>query len=181
LDGADVATWDPEDVGQHIGYLPQDGELFDSTVGANIARMGDEDSSAIVEAAHLAEVHDVILRLRDGYDTQIGDGGAILSGGQRQRIALARALYGDPKLVVLDEPNANLDQDGESALSRTLVRLGQRGVTTIAITHRPGILRHVDKILLLRNGVIELFDHRDVVLAKIVRPVPAQALQRAGS
>jgi ABC-type protease/lipase transport system fused ATPase/permease subunit len=143
--------------------------------------MGDEDSSAIVEAAHLAEIHDVVLRLRDGYDTQIGDGGAILSGGQRQRIALARALYGDPKLVVLDEPNANLDQDGESALSRTLVRLGQRGVTTIAITHRPGILRHVDKILLLRNGVIELFDHRDVVLAKIVRPVPAQALQRAGS
>lgn len=182
LDGADVATWDPEDMGRHIGYLPQDVELFDGTVGANIARMGDEDSAAILEAAQLAEVHDVILRLNDGYYTEIGDDGAILSGGQRQRIGLARALYGDPKLIVLDEPDANLDQDGESALARTLVRLSQRGVTTVAITHRPGILRHVDKILVLRHGAIELFDRRDEVLSKILRPVPAgQTLQRAGA
>ncbi len=136
--------------------------------------MGDEDSPAIIEAARLAEVHDVILRLNGGYDTEIGHNGATLSGGQNQRIALARALFGDPRFVVLDEPNANLDQDGENALARTLVRLKQKRITTVVITHRLWILRHVDKILLLRDGAVELFGARDDVLAKIARPAPAK-------
>jgi len=174
LDGADIAQWDSEDRGPHIGYLPQDVELFDGTVRANVARMGDEDSPAIIEAARLAEVHDVILRLNGGYDAEIGHNGATLSGGQSQRIALARALFGDPRFVVLDEPNANLDQDGENALARTLVRLKQRRITTVVITHRLWILRHVDKILLLRDGGVELFGARDDVLAKIARPAPAK-------
>lgn len=177
LDGADVAGWDSEDLGPHIGYLPQDVELFRGSVRANISRMGDEASPAIIEAARLGEVHDVILRLKDGYDTEVGHNGAVLSGGQSQRIALARALFGDPRFLVLDEPNANLDQEGESALARTLVRLKQRKVTTVVITHRMWILRHVDKILFLRDGAVELFGPRDEVLAKIARPAPAHTVE----
>ena len=173
LDGAELSTWDREDLGRHIGYLPQDVELFDGSVHANIARMGDEENEGVLEAASLAEVHEVILELRNGYETEIGKRGAALSGGQSQRIALARALFGDPKLVVLDEPNANLDQDGENALARTLLRLRERAVTTVVITHRLWILRHVDKILVLREGSIEAFGPRDEVLAKIARPTPA--------
>jgi PrtD family type I secretion system ABC transporter len=181
LDGADVSKWDGGDLGPHIGYLPQDVELFDGSVHANIARMGDEESDGIVEAAQLAEVHDIVLGLKDGYETQIGERGAGLSGGQSQRIALARALYGDPKLIVLDEPNANLDQDGENALARTLMRLRERKVSTIVITHRLWILRHVDKIMLLRNGCVEIFGPRDEVLAKIARPAPVQASEGQAS
>ena len=145
-------------------------------VRANIARMGDEASADIVEAARLAEAHDVILRLKDGYDAEIGHNGVVLSGGQSQRIALARALFGDPKFIVLDEPNSNLDQDGENALARTLVRLGERKVSTVVVTHRLWILRHVDKILVLRDGAVELFGPRDEILAQIARPAPAQTL-----
>jgi ABC-type protease/lipase transport system fused ATPase/permease subunit len=172
-----VATWDSEDLGRHVGYLPQDVELFNGTIRANIARMGDEESSAIVDAARLAEVHEVILGMEDGYETEIGDHGAILSGGQSQRVALARALFGDPRLVVLDEPNANLDQDGDDALARTLQRLSQRKVTTVVITHRLWILRHVDKILLLRNGNVDMFGPRDEILSKIARPAAAPMRQ----
>lgn len=179
LDGANVATWDSEDLGRHVGYLPQNVELFNGTIRANIARMGDEESSAIVDAARLAEVHEVILSMEDGYETEIGGHGAILSGGQNQRIALARALFGDPRLVVLDEPNANLDQDGDDALARTLQRLSQRKVTTVVITHRLWILRHVDKILLLRNGSVEMFGPRDEILSKIARPAAAPMRQTA--
>ncbi len=176
LDNADVAQWDSEDLGPHVGYLPQDVELFNGSVRANIARMGDEASADIVEAARLAEAHDVILRLKDGYDAEIGHNGVVLSGGQSQRIALARALFGDPKFIVLDEPNSNLDQDGENALARTLVRLGERKVSTVVVTHRLWILRHVDKILVLRDGAVELFGPRDEILAQIARPAPAQTL-----
>ncbi len=182
LDGAELSTWNREDLGRHIGYLPQDVELFDGSVHVNIARMGDEENEGILEAARLAEVHEVILGLRNGYETEIGKRGAALSGGQSQRVALARALFGDPKLVVLDEPNANLDQDGENALVRTLIRLRERAVTTVVVTHRLWILRHVDKILVLREGSVEAFGPRDEVLAKIARPSPARVAETfAGS
>ncbi len=177
LDGAELSSWDREDLGRHIGYLPQDVELLDGSVHANIARMGDSGEQGVTEAARLAEVHAVILGLKNGYGTVIGKQGLALSGGQNQRIALARALFGEPKLVVLDEPNANLDQDGENALARTLLRLRERAVTTVVITHRLWILRHVDKILVLRDGSVEAFGPRDEVLAKIARPVPARVVE----
>ena len=169
LDGAD---WDPADVGRYIGYLPQDIELFAGTVRENIARMSEGDPEAIVAAARAADVHDLVLHLADGYETEIG-GGMALSGGQRQRIALARALYGDPRLVVLDEPNANLDQPGEEALANVITRLKERGATSVLITHRMWILRRVDKILVLgADGA--MFGARDQILAKVAGPQTGQ-------
>jgi PrtD family type I secretion system ABC transporter len=172
LDGADIALWPRDRLGQHIGYLPQDVELFSGTVAENIARLGEVDDEAAIDAARRANAHDMILRLPQGYDTQIGDGGAALSGGQRQRIGLARALYGRPRLVVLDEPNANLDGEGEAALTQAMAGMKQDGVTQIVITHRPSILSNVDKLLVLREGMVELFGPRAEVLAKLSRPAP---------
>ncbi len=158
LDGADIFQWDHEELGKFIGYLPQDVELFPGTVKDNIARMGEADSDKVVEAARKAGVHELVLQLPEGYDTNIGGAAAqILSGGQRQRIALARAIYDNPKLVVLDEPNSNLDDVGEQALMYTLNMLKKDGVTTIIITHKPGILSGVDKILLLKEGQVAMF------------------------
>jgi PrtD family type I secretion system ABC transporter len=173
LDGADVADWDSADVGQHIGYLPQDIELFGGTVRENIARMSEGEPETIVAAARAADVHNLVLHLADGYETEIGGAGMSLSGGQRQRIALARALYGDPSLVVLDEPNANLDQPGEEALASVIDRLKERGATSVLITHRMWILRRVDKILVLGTDGA-MFGERDQILAKVAGPQAGQ-------
>ncbi len=155
LDGADIAAWPRARLGPYIGYLPQNVELFAGTVSQNIARMGEVDSAAVIDAAKRADAHEMILRLPQGYDTFIGEGGSFLSAGQRQRVALARALYGKPCLVVLDEPNSNLDGQGEAALIEAIRRMKAAGVTLIVITHRSTLLTNMDKILLLREGVIE--------------------------
>jgi ABC-type protease/lipase transport system fused ATPase/permease subunit len=151
LDGADLSQWPREQIGPHIGYVPQDVELFPGTVAENIARLGHVDSPAVVRAAQRAHVHELILSLPQGYDTPIDPAGAVLSPGQRQRIALARALYGEPKLLILDEPNSNLDGAGENALAGTLRDLrGQ--VTVVVVTHRNTLIQHVDKMLVLDAG-----------------------------
>ncbi|MCK5361424.1 MAG: ATP-binding cassette domain-containing protein, partial [Gammaproteobacteria bacterium] len=149
LDGADVASWDPDELGQHIGYLPQTVELFPGTIAQNIARMRESDDAAVIEAARLADVHGMILRLPEGYNTDVGLHGHRLSGGQKQRIALARALFGEPALIVLDEPNSNLDNPGEQALLRSLVKLKQHGRTILVVAHQPSTMRTADKVLVL--------------------------------
>lgn len=150
-------------------------ELFAGTVGENIARMTKGSDEAIIEAAQLAHAHDMIQRLSDGYDTQIGDAGARLSGGQRQRIGLARAVYGDPRLIILDEPNANLDQAGESALAGAVIELKRRGAAMLIVGHRPSTLAQADKILLLKDGKAELYGPRDAVLQQLRNAAAAKA------
>jgi PrtD family type I secretion system ABC transporter len=171
LDGADVSRWDRDALGPHLGYLPQDVELLAGTVGENIARFadvsGDQASALIVRAAQRAHAHDMILQLPDGYDTPIGAAGAVLSGGQRQRIALARALYGDPRFVVLDEPNANLDAAGEAALLATLADLKASGVTVVMVSHNPTLTAALDKLAFLRGGALEMFGPSAAVLARL--------------
>jgi len=170
LDGADVFMWQREDFGRHVGYLPQDVELFDGTVFRNIARMGEAEPEDVFEAARLAGCHDMILRLPNGYDTEIGDGGQHLSGGQRQLLGLARAMFGRPKLVVLDEPNSNLDGDSEAALTRALETLKAQGTTVVLVSHRPALVQGVDKVLLLKEGAIEMFGPRAEVLKRLMAP-----------
>ena len=169
LDGADVSQWPRELLGRHIGYLPQDIELFADTVAANISRFRNDNDQDVIEAARLAGVHDMILRLPAGYETQIGDGGAILSGGYRQRIGLARAVYGNPSFVVLDEPSSNLDSDGDRALITCIAELKQRGATIVLVSHRPNTLTAVDKLLLLREGAADMFGPRDDVISRLSR------------
>ena len=172
LDGADIFAWDGQSLGKYIGYLPQDVELFSGTISENIARLGEIDSEKVVQAATLAGVHELILRLPQGYDTQIGQGGSNLSGGQRQRVGLARVFYGDPKLVILDEPNSNLDERGEKALLQALMQLKNSGVTTIMVTHKPSLLSFVDKVLLLKDGRMAMFGPREAVFQKMMPPPP---------
>lgn len=167
LDGADMFHLDRAAVGPHLGYLPQDIELFEGSIAENIARFGDVDAAKVVEAAQIAGVHEMILRLPQGYDTVIGAHGGALSGGQRQRIGLARAIYGDPKLVILDEPNSNLDDAGERALGEALIKLKQKGTTLFIITHRVSALAYVDNLLVLSEGQIVMSGARDQVLAQL--------------
>ncbi len=169
LDGADVYLWNKDELGQYVGYLPQDIELFDGTIAENISRFSDIDPDKVIAAARRAGVHEMILRFPLGYDTPIGRGGSFLSGGQRQRIGLSRALYGDPSLVVLDEPNSNLDEAGEAALVQAVMELKSHGKTVIVITHRTSIIGVVDKILFLREGQLQLFGPRQEVLATLLR------------
>ncbi len=167
LDGADIFQWNKDELGPHIGYLPQDIELFGGSVSENIARFGEIDPEKVILAAKRAGVHEMILHLPKGYDTLLGDGGAGLSGGQKQRLGLARTMYGDPSLIVLDEPNSNLDDVGEQALVQAVNDLRQRGKTIVLISHRPGIIGITNKLLLLRDGVGQLFGPTDQVLAAL--------------
>lgn len=175
LDGADIFIWQREELGPHIGYLPQDIELFEGTISENIARFGEVDSQAVVKAAQMAGVHDMILRLPEGYDTMIGATGGALSGGQRQRIGLARAIYGNPRLVVLDEPNSNLDDQGEAALAVALQNLKETGATVFIITHRASVLSQVQKLMVMREGALAMFGPRDQVLAELNKASRAAA------
>ncbi|MCC8941319.1 type I secretion system permease/ATPase [Bradyrhizobium sp. Arg68] len=181
LDGADVSTWVRKAVGDHVGYLPQDIELFADTVAANVSRFEEGSDNEVIHAAQLAGVHEMIVRLQSGYDTQVGEGGAILSGGFRQRIGLARAVYGNPSFVVLDEPSSNLDAEGDNALADCIVQLKKRGTTVVIISHRPATISVVDKILVLREGTAEMFGPRLEIMSRLTRPVPVHAVQSAGS
>lgn len=169
LDDLPIDSWNRVDLGPHLGYLPQDIELFEGTIAENIARFRELDSTKVIEAARCAGLHDMILRFPKGYDTPIGEAGNLLSGGQRQRIGLARAVYGDPVLIILDEPNANLDDAGEAALTRTVLDLKEKGRTVFLITHRPGAIAAADRLVLLRDGQIHIQGTRDEVIA-LLRP-----------
>ncbi|HYG63261.1 MAG TPA: type I secretion system permease/ATPase [Thermoanaerobaculia bacterium] len=171
LDAAALEQWRPEDLGEHIGYLPQDVELFAGTVAQNIARFeAQPDPQAVIAAAQAANVHEMILHLPDGYETAVGEAGAALSGGQRQRLGLARALYGNPFLVVLDEPNSNLDAEGEQALTQAILGVRARGGVVVVIAHRPSALAGVDQVLVMAEGRMQSFGPKDEVLGRVLRP-----------
>jgi len=181
LDGADVCVWARSTLGRHVGYLPQDIELFSDTIAANISRFQVGEDNAVIAAARMADVHEMILRLPNGYDTEVGEGGAILSGGYRQRIALARAVYGNPSLVVLDEPSSNLDADGDAALTDCIIQLKEQGTTVVIVSHRPSTIGVVDKILVLRDGAAEMFGPRAEIMARLTRSVPVHAVQNSAT
>lgn len=179
LDGADINNWNKQELGAHVGYLPQDVELFEGSISENIARFGKIESDKVIQAAKAAGVHEMILQLPKGYDTVIGSDGVNLSGGQRQRIGLARALYGQPRLIVLDEPNSNLDDVGERALAAAIAQIKASGATIFIITHRTNILTQLDRLLVMRNGVIALWGPREKVLAEISAQHQATTQQQA--
>jgi PrtD family type I secretion system ABC transporter len=178
LDGADVFTWDRADFGRYVGYLPQDTELFSGTVRDNIARFREGvTDEEVVQAATLAGVHELVLRMPKGYDTDIGEAGVVLSAGQRQRVGLARSMLGDPAFIVLDEPNASLDAEGEDALLKAMEGMKAKGATVIVISHKPGIFRSADKLLVLREGRIDLFGPKDQVMARLMKPTEVRAIE----
>jgi PrtD family type I secretion system ABC transporter len=180
LDGADVFTWDRADFGRHVGYLPQDTELFAGSIRHNIARFrADVTDEQVVRAAQMAGVHDLILRLPKAYETDVGEGGHTLSAGQRQRVGLARAMLGDPAFVVLDEPNASLDAEGEEALMQAVDAMKANGSTVVIISHKPSVFRGADKILVLREGRVELFGPRDQVMSRLMKPAEVRAVEAA--
>ncbi|EPR9642896.1 TPA: type I secretion system permease/ATPase [Klebsiella pneumoniae] len=178
LDNADIYQWNKDELGPYIGYLPQDIELFAGTIAENIARFSEVDAEKVIDAARLAGVHELILRFPHGYDTVIGNSGAGLSGGQKQRIGLARALYGDPSLIVLDEPNSNLDDAGELALNQAIALLRQRKKTVVLITHRTNLLSMTSKLLLLVSGKVNAFGPTNQVLQALANAQKAQAAQQ---
>ncbi|WP_449434869.1 type I secretion system permease/ATPase [Pseudomonas putida] len=180
LDGADIASWDKHALGPYVGYLPQDIELFEGSISENIARFEKVDPEKVVQAAQMAGVHEMILMLPDGYDTVIGSDGVNLSGGQRQRIGLARAIYGNPRLIVLDEPNSNLDDIGERALGVALQKLKESGATVFIVSHRPNILTRLDRLLVMSAGTVSLYGERDRVLAELAAQ-QAKGQQRVAS
>jgi len=184
LDGADVHNWERTQKGAYLGYLPQDVELLDGTISENIARFGEIDADKIVEAAQMAGIHEMILQLPEGYETRIAGNGYLLSTGQRQRVGIARAVYGNPRVVVLDEPNSNLDQAGEAALMSTLASLRRKGASVIVVAHRTNIVSHVDKILVLVDGKVAFFGSRDEGLSLLglapQPPTPPKPAAAAG-
>jgi ATP-binding cassette subfamily C exporter for protease/lipase len=184
LDGADVFQWNKAELGPYVGYLPQDIELFGGSISDNIARFGEVDAERVVLAAKRAGVHEMILQFPEGYDTKLGDGGAGLSGGQKQRIGLARAMYGDPSLLVLDEPNSNLDEIGEQALLNAVLDLRQRGKTIVMITHRPNVINVTTKLLLMRDGAVNMFGPTPQIMASLAQAqaqVQAQRVAQAAA
>jgi ATP-binding cassette subfamily C exporter for protease/lipase len=184
LDGADVFTWDKSELGPHVGYLPQGVELFDGSLAENIARFGVVEMEKVEAAARAVGLHDFIMALPLGYDSPVGRDGAMLSGGQRQRVGLARAIYGDPVFVVLDEPNSSLDEEGDAALANAIQVMKSRGTTFVVMTHRTSVLAVADKMLVLRDGQMQAFGPRDEVLAalqKAAQQVQAQAVPSAGA
>jgi ATP-binding cassette subfamily C protein len=186
LDGAAIDQWTPESLGRHIGYLPQDVELIEGTIAENIARFSpDAPAAAVIAAAKAAGVHDLVVSLPAGYETQVGEQGAALSAGQQQRIALARALYGDPFLVVLDEPNSNLDAEGEEALTRAILGVRARGGIVIVVAHRPSALAAVDHLLVMARGTQQAFGLKEEILPRLIRrenpaPGPLKIVPQAG-
>lgn len=168
LDGHDLFSWDKQKIGPYLGYLPQEVELFNGTLADNIARLGLVDSEKVIAAAEHAGVHQLVLSFPQGYDTRVGEHGVVLSAGQRQRIGLARALYGNPKLVILDEPNSNLDSEGEAALVRSFRHMKEQGATLIVVSHKPSLLASMDKILVLNQGQMALFGPREAVFQQLV-------------
>jgi len=189
LDGADINNWDKRELGPYVGYLPQDIELFEGSISENIARFREVEPDKVIQAAKAAGVHDMILQLPEGYDTVIGSDGVNLSGGQRQRVGLARAIYGSPRLIILDEPNSNLDEVGERALAMAIQQLKASGATVFIITHRTSILAQLDRLLVMSNGAIGLYGPRDKVMAelnkqqasaqKIAQVAPGQSAARS--
>ena len=167
LDERPIQGWNRTELGPHLGYLPQDIELFEGSIAENIGRFTEMDSPKVIAAAESAGLHEMILRFPKGYDTSIGEAGSLLSGGQRQRIGLARAIYGDPALVVLDEPNANLDDAGEAALLKTVRELKAKGKTVFLISHRPGVVAVADRLLVLRDGRVHAEGPRDAVMTAL--------------
>lgn len=180
LDGADVFTWDKKELGPYLGYLPQGVELLDGTLAENIARFGEVEPAKVKEAARAVGLHEFIMSLPQGYDSPVGRDGAMLSGGQRQRVALARAIYDDPVLVVLDEPNSSLDESGDAALASAILELKARGTTFVIMTHRTSVLAVADKMLVLRDGVMQMFGPRDEVLTALKQANEQASAQATG-